>query len=242
MRPKASTPARESRPCEQCGGVFEIYRSDLARRPGRFCSLTCSGAAIARPRDERFWEKVNKNGPIPEARPDLGPCWLWTASLNPQGYGKLSVSGESVGAHLWAYRRFVGTIPEGFHVDHLCRVRRCVNYERHLEPVPAGVNATRGMAPNMVISREGRCAVGHPLVTRTTGKRAGRSECRDCSNEARRARRALAPRVDRYAIACPNGHPRTPENHYVGPKGLRVCRECLRAKNARAYWKAKAGA
>jgi hypothetical protein len=37
---------------------------------------------------ERFWAKVDKNGPIPAYRPDLGPCWLWTASKRADGYGQ----------------------------------------------------------------------------------------------------------------------------------------------------------
>jgi hypothetical protein len=28
---------------------------------------------------ERFWSKVDRNGPVPEHRPELGPCWVWTA-------------------------------------------------------------------------------------------------------------------------------------------------------------------
>ena len=32
--------------------------------------------------EERFWRKVDKNGPIPEHRPELGPCWVWTAGTN----------------------------------------------------------------------------------------------------------------------------------------------------------------
>jgi hypothetical protein len=27
--------------------------------------------------EERFWEKVDKNGPVPAHRPELGPCWVW---------------------------------------------------------------------------------------------------------------------------------------------------------------------
>ena len=34
----------------------------------------------------RFWSRVNKDGPVPEKQPDLGPCWLWTAGLNSAGY------------------------------------------------------------------------------------------------------------------------------------------------------------
>lgn len=47
-----------------------------------------------RPLADRFWEKVNKNGPVPPHRPELGPCWIWTASLDPQGYGRIGLGGH----------------------------------------------------------------------------------------------------------------------------------------------------
>ena len=36
---------------------------------------------------ERFWAKVDKNGPIPAHRPDLGPCWIWLGAKVTGGYG-----------------------------------------------------------------------------------------------------------------------------------------------------------
>src|SRR5690348_8449196 len=46
------------------------------------------GGPVPRPSSlDRFWAKVDKNGPVPEYRPDLGPCWLWTASTRPSGHG-----------------------------------------------------------------------------------------------------------------------------------------------------------
>lgn len=40
-----------------------------------------------RKREQLFWDKVDKNGPVPPHRPELGPCWLWTASTDKKGYG-----------------------------------------------------------------------------------------------------------------------------------------------------------
>ena len=41
--------------------------------------------------EELFWSKVDKDGPIPEFRPDLGPCWLWTGYVHKDsGYGQVT--------------------------------------------------------------------------------------------------------------------------------------------------------
>jgi hypothetical protein len=40
-------------------------------------------------KSERFWEKVDKNGPVPPHRPALGKCWVWIGSIATDGYGKL---------------------------------------------------------------------------------------------------------------------------------------------------------
>jgi hypothetical protein len=93
-----------------------------------------------------FWSKVDKNGPFPDPRTlaaGMGRCWVWTASLS-KGYGQVSEHSafNTTRAYRWSYEWCVGPIPEGLHVDHLCRNRSCVNPE-HLEPVPQGENNRR---------------------------------------------------------------------------------------------------
>lgn len=98
-------------------------------------------------RSRRFWQKVNKDGPIPASRPELGPCWIWTGYVAPKtGYGQYGGhgSGRSRLVHRVAYEYLVGPIPEGMHLDHLCRNRQCVNALQHLEPVPPRENILRG--------------------------------------------------------------------------------------------------
>lgn len=46
---------------------------------------------------ERFWKKVDKCGP--SIRSDLGPCWVWTAGKNDDGYGYFWLDGRVVSAH-----------------------------------------------------------------------------------------------------------------------------------------------
>ncbi|MGZ4586215.1 MAG: HNH endonuclease signature motif containing protein [Mycobacteriaceae bacterium] len=78
-----------------------------------------------------FWSNVEPTG----------FCWLWTGKLNAKGYGSSGAAGES-SAHRAAYTLLVGPIPEGLTLDHLCRVRRCVNPD-HLEPVTQRENLRR---------------------------------------------------------------------------------------------------
>jgi hypothetical protein len=144
-----------------------------------------------RPAWDRFWEKVDFNGPAPEYRPDLGPCWLWTAQTNQAGYGRFHVSRSGPGpithqAHRVAYRWLIGEPPKGLVLDHLCRVRNCVN-PRHLEPVTDHENSLRGVNPKMVAHLEDRCTRGHPFDgANTLWRKNGYRECRACRKEAKR--------------------------------------------------------
>jgi hypothetical protein len=77
---------------------------------------------------ERFWGKVNKNGPVPEHRPELGPCWVWTGATS-KGYG---IASRSTRAHRMALSLSGIPLEVGKVCDHLCRNRCCVNPE-HIE-------------------------------------------------------------------------------------------------------------
>jgi hypothetical protein len=41
---------------------------------------------------ERFWAKVDKNGPI--IRQEIGACWMWTGATPRGGYGQLKITGS----------------------------------------------------------------------------------------------------------------------------------------------------
>jgi len=71
------------------------------------------------------------------------PCWIWLGSRRGHGYGKVGVNGRYVGAHRAFYERDKGSIPDGMELDHLCRVRLCVNPD-HLEVVTHKENMRRG--------------------------------------------------------------------------------------------------
>lgn len=141
---------------------------------------------------ERFWSKVNFGGPVPAVRPELGPCWLWTAACHPQGHGLFMADGRRrhphlVYAHRWAYEFCVGPIPEGLTIDHLCRVRPCVNPD-HLEPVTLLENIQRGEAGKW--QRSANCLRGHPLSGDNLYNYGGLRHCRTCRTEASRRYKA----------------------------------------------------
>lgn len=82
---------------------------------------------------ERFWEKVNKTQ----------GCWFWTSALFTEGYGQFWFENRLQPAHRVSYEWLVGAVPVGLEIDHLCRVRSCVN-PKHLEPVTHIINVQRG--------------------------------------------------------------------------------------------------
>jgi hypothetical protein len=124
-------------------------------------------------------------------------CWLWTGSRYTGGYGKFFAFGRERAAHRVSYEFFVGPIPEGLALDHLCRVRRCVNPD-HLEPVTYRENTLRSPVAHAALNAaKTHCKHGHeftPENTRiTTGGRRSRRRCRECER-LRHARQRLKRR------------------------------------------------
>jgi hypothetical protein len=129
----------------------------------------------------RFWTKVDV---------DEAGCWLWGASVDLGGYARFHIGRPSAGtarmasAHRVAYSSLVGPIPEGLQLDHLCRVRHCVN-PKHLEPVTHRENVLRGAGVAAGYARRTHCRHGHVLVGRNVISRPdGGRRCRACKNAA----------------------------------------------------------
>lgn len=121
--------------CGQCGKVFRVKASHLARSPNKTCSRACAARALRQKVNsaagESFWARVNRYGPI--ARPGLTPCMLWIGTVAPDsGYGLFRYDGEQVRAHRFAWFLAEGRWPDPCAL-HRCDVRHCVNREHLFE-------------------------------------------------------------------------------------------------------------
>ena len=144
---------------------------------------------------DRFWSKVDKDGPVPPARPDLGPCWIWTAGRDHTGYGDFRFQGRKRVAHRVAWILTFGSEPaDGLELDHLCRVRWCVRPD-HLEPVTHAENTRRGDTFQAANAAKVRCPAGHPYTPENTSwinNGHGRSRrCKACHNDRGRRLRGV---------------------------------------------------
>lgn len=128
----------------------------------------------------RFWTKV-------EASPD--GCWLWVAGKTSTGYGAYTVDDTNKRAHRVSFEALVGEIPDGLVLDHLCRVRACVN-PRHLEPVTHRTNILRGEAQAALLVLRTRCIRGHEFTPANTRMDGSKRRCRACKRERTREERA----------------------------------------------------
>ncbi|MCH9037475.1 MAG: HNH endonuclease [Chloroflexi bacterium] len=130
---------------------------------------------------QRFWKKVR-------VRDDS--CWEWLAHISPEGYGRFTFNRSFGYAHRFAYETFIGHIPSGMDIDHLCQNKWCVN-PNHLEPVSRQTNAQRG---NTGIHQRMKthCPKGHPYDEQNTYRPPGKQQrqCRACANDRSRARAA----------------------------------------------------
>jgi len=128
-------------------------------------------------------------------------CFEWTGALERTGYARVNVRGPDDGvrklcAHRVAYELWVGPIPDGLQLDHLCRVRHCVN-PLHLEPVTARENTVRGVSLAAQNATLTQCRRGHPFDKQNTMRWRGKRICRACHRV-----RALA----HYYRRCPRGN------------------------------------
>ena len=155
-----------------------------------------------------------------------GGCWLWSGAPNSCGYGQLQVSGRPWRAHRYIYEKLVGPIPSGLQLDHLCRVRLCVN-PAHLEPVNNRENVLRGVGRTAENARKTHCARGHEYTPENTRYQfhAGRPQrrciiCRRENNRQQKARARTTVQAKGWKMSKP-----TPEDEAV--ERLTACADDL---------------
>lgn len=116
-------------------------------------------------------------------------CWLWQAHINKGGYGDFMHpdTQRMCRAHRYSYEVAMGPIPDGLVIDHLCRVRHCVN-PAHLEPVTSEENIRRGAAA-ILACPAGHSYSGDNLYVNPKGDRL----CRECHRRQAAAYRVRHP-------------------------------------------------
>jgi hypothetical protein len=139
---------------------------------------------------DRFIAKVDGYGSPDE-------CWTWTACMNRAGYGLFS-DGRVYLAHRWSFEEFVGPIPNGLVIDHLCRTRACVN-PAHMQTVTPRTNILRGVGAGALNAAKTHCPKGHPYDEVNTLYQG--IDGRRCATCQRPTGRSLAAARERMRVA-----------------------------------------
>lgn len=131
---------------------------------------------------------------------DPEDCWEWQGPISSPGYAVLNLGKRHVPegvrpwvyAHRYSWEFYMGPIPEGLQVDHVCFNKRCVN-PNHLDPVTPRENTRR--AKHLALATQAQnfahlafrthCPNGHELTVENTWYRGDSKtkRCRTCKRE-----------------------------------------------------------
>ena len=137
-------------------------------------------------RVKRFYEKVDKDGPIPAKHPELGKCWIWTGAKDRKGYGNFAVGkGRTAKAHRFSFKLAFGwLLPKPFQVDHKCENTSCVR-PKHLIHLLGYQNNEKSNSASAVNKRKTHCSKGHPFSEDNILRIGGRRICLACRYKSR---------------------------------------------------------
>lgn len=178
------------KPCKTCGhpkrfSLTRVYPGGSPVGWCRFCARVREKSRrverakhgkqiidLSRSNKTRFLEgiSIDKNG----------GCWQWTWPADRGGYARFKAAGVREMVHRLAYRLFIGAIPHGLTIDHLCRNRVCVRPD-HLEAVSMRTNVIRGDTITGRNHRKTHCPRGHAYdLLNTYRDPSGRRHCIIC--------------------------------------------------------------
>ena len=106
-------------------------------------------------------------------------CWEWPGWKTNNGYGGVTINRAHCLVHRIVYEFFLGKIPDGLQVDHLCRNRACAN-PYHMEIVTTRENVLRGIGLSAQNARKTHCHAGHEFSESNTYHYRGQRHCRSC--------------------------------------------------------------
>lgn len=172
------------KPKTHCKRGHLYSEDDIDKRTGyrrcRACAKESSNRSVGKLRE------LSRKSTLPYGTPFLNSfrqgsqdeCWEWMGTVS-MGYGIF----RGKKAYRMSYETFVGEIPNGLVIDHLCENRSCVN-PYHLEPVTRGENTRRASHKRI---RE-VCPRGHAYDAENTYilPKSGGRVCRTCMNERNR--------------------------------------------------------
>jgi HNH endonuclease len=195
-------PVRVKVTCLVCKKEFEV--PILQKEQRKYCGRACYLSTVK--------GRVRPSMRIPDMKAHIlarirvtdAGCWEWLKGKGWMGYGKTRHNSRTRPVHLVTYELFVGPIPEGKQLDHLCKNVICCN-PAHLEPVTPRENVLRSDNFCAKNARKTHCIHGHEFTQENTylsyrpvaNPEAGRRRyCRICrTEEARRRRRRQKEKV-----------------------------------------------